>query len=103
MGGLVESFSVFFWTLGLELGFNFMKRMSGFRVLYCRRGFVFFAERGWFAFSTRLFLSGLLKNSALQVTYCITFEIAYLHSKFALIDINTSFALNYVQNLFARS
>lgn len=41
MGGLVESFSVFFWTLGLELGFNFMKRMSGFRVLYCQRGFVF--------------------------------------------------------------
>jgi hypothetical protein len=28
---------------------------------------------------------------------------AYLRSKFALIDINTSFALNYVQNLFARS
>ena len=103
MGGLVESFSVFFWTLGLELGFNF-KRMSGFRVLYCQRGFVFFAERGWLVcIFTRLFLSGLLKNSALQVTYCITFEIAYLHSKFALIDINTSFALNYVQNLFARS
>ncbi len=46
MGGLVESFSVFFWTLGLELGFNFIKKGCQGLGYYIVRGDLFFLPKG---------------------------------------------------------